>query len=83
MIIKLNPYSSVGIVRTSLSPEFGTVPACTNDGVGTNSKLEEPAMQKKSLTSTLKTAKKPNVAPAPAKKDGSVTKKIQINYKLT
>ena len=40
-------------------------------------------MQKKSLTSTLKTAKKPNVAPAPAKKDGSVTKKIQINYKLT
>ena len=32
-------------------------------------------MQKKSLISTLKTTKKANVAAAPAKNEGSVTKK--------
>ena len=66
-----------------MNPEFGTIPAYPNDAAVPNSKLEEPAMQKKSLTSTLKTAKKPNVAAPPAKKEGSVTKKVQINYKLT
>jgi len=45
---------------------------------GPNSKLEEPAMQKKSLLSSLKTTKKANVAAStPAKKE-SVTKKIQV-----
>jgi len=34
-------------------------------------------MQKKSLISTLKPAKKANVAAAPAKNERSVTKKIQ------
>jgi len=37
-------------------------------------------MQKKSLISTLKTAKKPNVAAAPAKNEGSVTKKVTVKY---
>jgi hypothetical protein len=40
-------------------------------------------MQKKSLISTLKTAKKANVAAAPAKNEGSVTKKGQIYKKVT
>jgi len=60
-----------------LNPEFGTVSADANDAAVPNSKLEEPAMQKKSLTSTLKTTKKPNVAAEPAKKEGVVTKKTQ------
>ena len=44
---------------------------------GQISKLEEPAMQKKSLIRTLKTTKKANVAAAPAKNEGKVTKKTQ------
>ena len=35
-------------------------------------------MQKKSLISTLKAVKKANVAAAPAKNQGSVTKKTKI-----
>ena len=35
-------------------------------------------MQKKSLIKTLKTTKKANVAVAPAKKEESVTKKINV-----
>ena len=46
--------------------------------LGPDSKLEEPAMQKKSLFKTLKTMKKANVAVAPAKKEESVTKKINV-----
>jgi len=63
-----------------LNPEFGTVPAHANDAAVLNSKLEEPAMKKKSLISTLKTTKKADVAAAPAKNEGSVTKKIKLNY---
>jgi hypothetical protein len=35
-------------------------------------------MQKKSLISSLKTTKKANVAAAPAKKEESVTKKVNL-----
>jgi len=63
-----------------LNAGFGTVPACANNAAVPNSKPEEPAMQKKSLISTLKTAKKPNVAAAPAKNEGSVTKKVTVKY---
>ena len=37
-------------------------------------------MQKKSLISTLKTTKKPNVAAAPAKNEGPVTKKVNVKF---
>jgi len=37
-------------------------------------------MQKKSLISTLKAVKKANVAAAPAKNQGSVTKKTKVEY---
>ena len=43
--------------------------------LGPDSKLEEPAMQKKSLISTLKATKKANVAAAPAKKEEVSTRK--------
>ena len=59
---------------------FGTVPACANNAAVPNSKPEEPAMQKKSLISTLKAVKKANVAAAPAKNQGSVTKKTKVEY---
>jgi hypothetical protein len=39
-------------------------------------------MQKKSLISSLKTTKKANVAAAPAKNEGSVTKKSKIRPAL-
>ena len=48
---------------------------------GPNSKLEEPAMQKKSLIKTLKATKKANLAAAPAKKEESVTKKVTFRLK--
>ena len=38
-------------------------------------------MKKKSLTGKLSATKKPNVAPAPAKNEGSVTKKIIRNLR--
>jgi len=59
-----------------LNAGFGTVPACANNAAVPNSKPEEPAMQKKSLISTLKTTKKANVAAAPAKNEGKSTRKV-------
>ena len=44
---------------------------------GPNSKLEEPAMKKKSLISTLKTTKKANLAVTPAKKE-ETTRKVRL-----
>jgi hypothetical protein len=49
---------------------------------GPNSKLEEPAMQKKSLISTLKTTKKANVAAAPAKKEVT-TRKAEMHRRMS
>ena len=59
---------------------FGTLPASGKNIPWAKFQLEEPNMQKKSLISTLKTAKKPNVAAAPAKNEGSVTKKVTVKY---
>ena len=56
--------------------EFGTLPARGIAWQGAKFKLEEPAMQKKSLISTLKTTKKANVAAAPAKNEGKSTRKV-------
>jgi hypothetical protein len=64
-----------------LNTEFGTVPAHAKDAAAPNSKLEEPAMQKKSLISTLKTAKKADVVAAPAKKEGLSVRKQVFNSK--
>ena len=68
------------LVRDLECSKFGTIPASGNNIPRAKFKPRGAAMKKKSLTSTLKATKKADVAAAPAKNEGSVTKKIKLSY---